>query len=83
MRIFKSVWLENNWDASEAMIENFVEMGVSCITYTADSGDINLEIAAEEGEIEKICSELISCKVIDASESDFMVDNKIDIIVLY
>lgn len=83
MRIFKSVWLENNWDASEAMVENFVEMGVSCINYTADSGDSNLEITVEKGEIKKICLELKACKVIDEEQSEFLLDNEIDIIVLY
>lgn len=83
MKIYKSVWLENKWSTSENMIEDFVEMGISCITYTAEYGDKNLEISAEKGEIEKICSTLRSYNVIDEEEGFFMEKNEVDIIVLY
>jgi hypothetical protein len=83
MEIFKSVWLENIWETSEDMIENFVEIEISCITYTADHGDQNIEIAAEKGEVEKVCSALKSYKIIDETQAEFMIENEVDIIVLY
>jgi predicted sulfurtransferase len=83
MRIYKSVWMENNWETSEAMVDDFIEMDVSCITYVAEYGDRNIEITAENGEIEKICSVLRSYKIIDEDQAGFISENKVDIIILY
>ena len=83
INIYKSVWLPNDWDQSESLIEDFSEMGISCITFTAEYGDPTLEIARDNDEIEKICSVLKSYHIIDKDQSNYLIDNKVDIIVLY
>lgn len=83
IRVFKTIWLENNWDRSEQMCEELLEIEASCMNYTAESGDQIIDIGVENDNLEQICSILIESEIISTEQKDEVIDLGVEIITLY
>jgi len=66
----------------EPLINDLIEMEVSCVLWTSEGGDVNLEIGIDQM-IEPICSVLREYKIINEQEAKDIIEAEIGVITLY